>query len=625
MRRATFEESQINCMHLCLDNRYLVVGGSCVLRVYDLESAAPRDTGLPDIPTVARFECSGQMNFTSIGSFRLRRDVVDSGLLGLEESSSDFYNVTCMGIQTIDADVSLVLYATSEDGYVRFFDGRFNGTLRTLKTIRTGVAITCSILSPDYRFLLTGSQIGQISVWHLPSVIASIALENKKMSNSLSRLNNFSAPQSDPSCGGVRKSGSADEKNSRESVVEEVLLFGNHPLQTISFENDYSAIRSVCMSPVGWWGVAATHCGNLHFICLSKYASVPTAKSRRGTAKEEDAEDARGKDSENSPSHQRAARRTTYASALEANSQRITGRYPLSQEGGDSAGHSASISPPVTTAVGRTGLAEGPLSPEAIDAAELRLLQNQKVEENASSYTVKTAVQRDLEMIVFHSFPAHRKYILKVVLAPNNSMIVTCSADYSLGRFVIPEVLQVWRMNPQRTTTSLSEGVSDGMLGVRASKGGRGDSFVAEGSLDSLNVRQEAGLVSPTPDGGPSGVGSSPMENIHVDPESLTSLNACFSPGESTKGAGEVPPYCSSLTSVHFPELKPLTGHVRWVWDCAFTTCSSFLFSASSDTTIRMWNGLLENDNCPSTCFAEGHKKPVVSLLLYNEGTGKQE
>jgi G protein beta subunit-like protein len=56
-----------------------------------------------------------------------------------------------------------------------------------------------------------------------------------------------------------------------------------------------------------------------------------------------------------------------------------------------------------------------------------------------------------------------------------------------------------------------------------------------------------------------------------------------------------------------------LTGHQRWVWGCAFSECSRFLVTASSDHTSRLWD--LTKGGALATTFS-GHQKSVTCVVL---------
>ncbi|KAG2259279.1 hypothetical protein Bca52824_078573 [Brassica carinata] len=45
-----------------------------------------------------------------------------------------------------------------------------------------------------------------------------------------------------------------------------------------------------------------------------------------------------------------------------------------------------------------------------------------------------------------------------------------------------------------------------------------------------------------------------------------------------------------SFSSSKLNHQSYLTGHQRWVWDCAFSVDAKFLFTASSDMTARLWS-----------------------------------
>ncbi len=57
---------------------------------------------------------------------------------------------------------------------------------------------------------------------------------------------------------------------------------------------------------------------------------------------------------------------------------------------------------------------------------------------------------------------------------------------------------------------------------------------------------------------------------------------------------------------------RVLSGHQRWVWDCAFSGCSSYLVTASSDHTGRLWD--LRSGKLSAAY--NGHQKPVTCIVL---------
>lgn len=57
---------------------------------------------------------------------------------------------------------------------------------------------------------------------------------------------------------------------------------------------------------------------------------------------------------------------------------------------------------------------------------------------------------------------------------------------------------------------------------------------------------------------------------------------------------------------------RTLTGHQRWVWDAAFSRCSGYVVTASSDHTGKLWN--TETGRLEATF--NGHQKPVTCVIL---------
>ncbi|KAH9589017.1 hypothetical protein LSM04_000334 [Trypanosoma melophagium] len=246
VRCFSFQDSQVNALWLIPDTTYLVVAGFGVLRVYDIGASTNNNNnnntgggvGTQAPPLFSSYENSSAMNMTSLGSFPLRSLKAGDPLFGqsTEGSNSSLFNATVDLCATqrphgeeysTSEELLTVLYATSEDGHIRFFSVNSATKLKLLRDITTGAAITCSALSPDRQTLLTGSQIGRVSVWHLPTIIA-VATQQLDVSAEMS--------------------------------------FGHMPLQEITFDSDYTAIRSIAIEPLARWAVAATNAGKLHFL-----------------------------------------------------------------------------------------------------------------------------------------------------------------------------------------------------------------------------------------------------------------------------------------------------------------------------------------------------------------------
>lgn len=105
-----------------------------------------------------------------------------------------------------------------------------------------------------------------------------------------------------------------------------------------------------------------------------------------------------------------------------------------------------------------------------------------------------------------------------------------------------------------------------------------------------------------------------PQEDIEAHPGSYI-LKCKFS------RCGQFIATCSSDRSVKiwecdddniFDETQELTGHLGWVWDCAFTANSDYLLSVSTDTIIRIWDIATGDLKRP----LKGHTKGITSLAF---------
>jgi len=77
---------------------------------------------------------------------------------------------------------------------------------------------------------------------------------------------------------------------------------------------------------------------------------------------------------------------------------------------------------------------------------------------------------------------------------------------------------------------------------------------------------------------------------------------------------------CSADKTVKIWQLEPtgyklkttLVGHLRWVWDCAFSADSAYMVTASSDQTARLW------DLASGEAIRQynGHQKAVTCVAL---------
>lgn len=159
----------------------------------------------------------------------------------------------------------------------------------------------------------------------------------------------------------------------------------------------------------------------------------------------------------------------------------------------------------------------------------------------------------------FHSFQAHQKYVLRCQISPNAKLLVTTSADFTMSLWAIP------------------------------------DEKVRYGGLP-LQADATAKPASPIK------ADASPL--IVVPPL----VGAVESPSSGRLATGGASAFTSPAT---WPLQKTFNGHTRWVWDCAFSSCSGYLVSASSDHTARLWE--VESGK---SIVSYNHQKPVTCVIV---------
>ncbi|CAC9483153.1 conserved hypothetical protein [Leishmania infantum JPCM5] len=771
-----FQDSQINSLFLLPDTGYLAVAGFGALRLYDLgtflhsgggagtgsgagtgcSSSSSSSTNQAP-PVYSSFESQSSMNFTSLAAVPLahncNNDEQSSTMSGSSRQLTDSTTSTTLNDQLLSTvamvdtaallgsapcrEAAFLLIATSEDGHIRFFDTRSAVTLRMLKDIATGAAITCSAVSPDRRYLLTGNQMGQVSMWHLPSIVASVALEMKGLSH-----HKAAAASKISDCSPITASGGAGTKAGEAQTAkaaavasaeeERAKAFGRAPLQDINFANDYSAIRSIAIEPLGRWAAVATNVGKVHFIRLARDASVRGSKAATASSRSATQPLIIGVATSNDLPVTPPGQQDPHAMSLSGSVQ----PSPYKSPGKISASESTSGVPPLRLtlmgsassygeggaannsyhgpreAIYRSALVVNELSSNAQRASDMSgdgiggelantrstpsgaashlnsmgavLLDHVEQQQNSNRSrsscpgghasaaqdakheqlaqpSAATKLAEQLEMEVFDTIQAHYKYILRVLISPNAELLVTCSADYSVGRFLVPAALRISSSTAASARTDTNAGSKSSALAAAnapsqpASTRPSGTRNGDEGTGESENVDSRMPRFVPTQALAPTTVShtgsgddqqvqvqvqqhqqggttdsktdsSSPKEtetaaaaagntNNAAAPDAaasgplIHSFDGIASPGLGDGVSDESPQPC-----MEFQSLKPLTGHNRWVWDGVFSDCSNFLFTASSDNTLRMWNGLMTER--PQSVSFVGHTKPVVAVLL---------
>lgn len=83
---------------------------------------------------------------------------------------------------------------------------------------------------------------------------------------------------------------------------------------------------------------------------------------------------------------------------------------------------------------------------------------------------------------------------------------------------------------------------------------------------------------------------------VDLEPEEAAAAPAPAPPELSPNGGTKVQQTTATATTTPmgvqqraYPLEATLTGHQRWVWDCAFSADSAYLVTACSDHYARLW------------------------------------
>ncbi|KAH0865867.1 hypothetical protein HID58_083078 [Brassica napus] len=119
-------------------------------------------------------------------------------------------------------------------------------------------------------------------------------------------------------------------------------------------------------------------------------------------------------------------------------------------------------------------------------------------------------------------------------------------------------------------------------------------------AIRSLSVMRDGSMLAAANDGG-----TCYIWNIVRGSQVFFSLNSYLATASSDKTV--------KIWNVDsFTLDKVLTGHQRWVWDCAFSVDAKFILTASSDMTARLWS--MEEGN--ELRVYRGHNKAIVCCAL---------
>ncbi|CAJ2502427.1 Uu.00g098210.m01.CDS01 [Anthostomella pinea] len=148
------------------------------------------------------------------------------------------------------------------------------------------------------------------------------------------------------------------------------------------------------------------------------------------------------------------------------------------------------------------------------------------------------------QLVPVTRFPAHTEYIARVILSPDVKKLATCSADHTAKIWAVP-------------------------------------------LPDADDVPDVPAPAPKLTNGDTNGSGHMIQQTLIPAPLSLPTTTAMTN-GTTANSAGEGPG-SGGPESKPFPLEATLTGHQRWVWDCAFSADSAYLVTACSDHYARLW------------------------------------
>lgn len=196
-------------------------------------------------------------------------------------------------------------------------------------------------------------------------------------------------------------------------------------------------------------------------------------------------------------------------------------------------------------------------------------------------------------ILTLHSqFQPHSKYILKCALSPDGKLLAVASADYTISLWNVPQCFYTQHTGAASPEKELGSPVlrEEDIAVAAASQSTPIPGVMVRTS--SRDLVATGGVSTPTSS-------ASPQFNRTVSEKDGTLKPTLKNPNAFTPS-------------------RSLLGHQRWVWDCAFSACSRYLVTVSSDHTGRLWD--LKNGNL--VIAYTGHSsKPVTCVVIDERGT----
>lgn len=162
----------------------------------------------------------------------------------------------------------------------------------------------------------------------------------------------------------------------------------------------------------------------------------------------------------------------------------------------------------------------------------------------------------------FHAHPTGT-YLLKAKISPDCRQLVTCSSDQSARIYDISRPRDRERERDQERDMHGGDGKSN------SNRNGNGNGNSNDGNSHNSNNN------------------NAHVNHNHSSSSSVNSNNSRNNTSNSATGSSINSSSCSSFA----PKLiQSLTQHNKWVWDCVFSADSSYLVTASSDHSARLFN-----------------------------------
>lgn len=646
IRSCMFQESQINCLAVSPDRTRLAVGGYNMLRLYDIGSAAQCP------PAFANYEPDTFIgNITAVGFLPLR--VLSENSVSSASADNNNNSGSSSSNNNNNNNGKLAwMYICSEDGILRLLDPRAPQTVRFLHKFgaQGSPAINCATLSANYQLLFAGTQTGKVVVWHVPSLLHETILVLKKKGQQQ----------------GISSSGSSGAAGSGSVVAplsglppipnatEAQFMFSpqGRPLQELFLMNDRSAVRSITVAPLVNWIAVATNHGNVHCLQLAKTST--TQRVGPNVSSSSTAAAAGGNPLSKSTAEEQNATATTALDTLSFS----TSTQPLLTNS------ATTPTRPTVTLQDAAFTSDADINSSSnnnnnssiVPSTTSKSKPNGGAAASSSSTShhhhssIPSPLQIQYQLVAVHQFPAHLKYVLKAAISPDGTLLATCSADYTIGLWAVPQALQRHREveelgitpTPSTTTTGgavpgeLRSPMSDGSGTREGSPQTQPNSAFSSpsGGAFSLNKTPSFRLTPATPStaaanhhGGEAGAAAQQLSlganaaqqqqqqaglpgspvpvvptNNNNNPSSPlrfpslenhaagASSNATDTNNNNSNNTATM--NNTAKPSYEFKPLRSLTGHTRWVWDCAFLPCNTALVSVSSDASLKYWSNL---------------------------------